>query len=249
MPCPPGTPLHCCGNPLASWLLPIASHAFKRNFTAGSSRVYCTTCCVHWLLPLRAPLSTCHGYGNSLLRFDSQQVEGPALELGWLGGNGGRVPRPPPARPACPAGPVPRPGRHTGTAVEPAAAACAIPRNRPACTGRHGRAHGSRCRRGSGGSAGDPCSCGRRVPRPRDSCTPPRQPRPLGRAGWCEWHTGRRAGPRAGGVDEGLLADALALAPGLAEQDGGFVGAVGDNFDVEGNGRGLWEHYRQCIRS
>ena len=132
MPCPPGTPLHCCGNPLASWLLPIASHAFKRNFTAGSSRVYCTTCCVHWLLPLRAPLSTCHGYGNSLLRFDSQQVKGPALELGWLGGNGGRVPRPPPARPACPAGPVPRPGRHTGTAVEPAAAACAIPRNRPA---------------------------------------------------------------------------------------------------------------------
>ena len=34
-----------------------------------------------------------------------------------------------------------------------------------------------------------------------------------------------------------------------AMQDGGFVGAVGDNFDVEGNGRVLWEHYRQCIRS
>ena len=53
----------------------------------------------------------------------------------------------------------------------------------------------------------------------------------------------------AGEVGEGLLANALAFAPGLAEQDGGFVGAVGDDFEVERHGRVLWEHYRQCIRS
>ena len=60
----------------------------KRNFTAGSSRVHCTTCCVHWVLPVQARPSTCHGYGNSLRRIDSEQVEGLALEGGGLGGDG-----------------------------------------------------------------------------------------------------------------------------------------------------------------
>ena len=48
-------------------------------------------------------------------------------------------------------------------------------------------------------------------------------------------------GRELGEVGEGFLADALALAPGLAEQDSGFVGLVGDGFDVEGHGQGLWE--------
>ena len=52
-----------------------------------------------------------------------------------------------------------------------------------------------------------------------------------------------------GEVGQGLLANALAFAPCLAEQDGGLVGLVGDDFDVEGHGRMLWKHYRQCIRS
>ena len=43
-------------------------------------------------------------------------------------------------------------------------------------------------------------------------------------------------GRELGEVGDGLLADAGALAPGLAEQDGGFAGAVGDAFDVEGHG-------------
>ena len=60
----------------------------SRNFTAGSSRVHYTTCCVHWVLPVQARPSTCHGYGNSLRRIDSEQVEGLALEGGGLGGDG-----------------------------------------------------------------------------------------------------------------------------------------------------------------
>ncbi len=55
-------------------------------------------------------------------------------------------------------------------------------------------------------------------------------------------------GRELGEVGEGLLADALAIASGLAEQDGGFAGLVGDGFDVEGHGRLLWERYRQSIR-
>ena len=40
-------------------------------------------------------------------------------------------------------------------------------------------------------------------------------------------------GREAGEVGEGFLANALAFAPSLAEQDGGFAGSVGDDFDVE----------------
>ena len=56
-------------------------------------------------------------------------------------------------------------------------------------------------------------------------------------------------GRERGEVGEGLLADALALYPSLAEQDGGFARTVGNATDVEGHGRVLWEHFRQCIRS
>ena len=45
-------------------------------------------------------------------------------------------------------------------------------------------------------------------------------------------------GREAGEVGDGSLADAGAIAPGLAEQDGGFTGLVGDGFDVEGHGEG-----------
>ena len=40
-----------------------------------------------------------------------------------------------------------------------------------------------------------------------------------------------------GEIGDGLAADALALAPGLAEQDGRGAVAIGDGFDVEGHGR------------
>ena len=56
-------------------------------------------------------------------------------------------------------------------------------------------------------------------------------------------------GGEPGEVGEGFLADALAFAPGLAEEDGGLVGAVGDDFDVERHGRALWEHYGHRIRA
>ena len=40
----------------------------------------------------------------------------------------------------------------------------------------------------------------------------------------------------SGEVGDGPAADALALAPGLAEEDGGGAVAVGDGLDVEGHG-------------
>ena len=52
-------------------------------------------------------------------------------------------------------------------------------------------------------------------------------------------------GRELGEVAEGLLADALALAPSLAEEDGGFAGLVGDRFDVEGHGERLWVQQKQ----
>ena len=48
-------------------------------------------------------------------------------------------------------------------------------------------------------------------------------------------------GREGGEVGDSLLADALALAPSLAKQDGGFAGLVGNGFQVEGHGRMLWE--------
>lgn len=38
-----------------------------------------------------------------------------------------------------------------------------------------------------------------------------------------------------------FIADVLAFAPGLVEQEGGLVGAVGDDFDLEGHRQVLWE--------
>ena len=43
-------------------------------------------------------------------------------------------------------------------------------------------------------------------------------------------------GRELGKVGDGLAADALALAPGLAEQDGRGAVAIGDGLDVEGHG-------------
>lgn len=43
-------------------------------------------------------------------------------------------------------------------------------------------------------------------------------------------------GGELGEVGNGLATDALAFAPGLAEEDGGRAVAVGDGLDVEGHG-------------
>ena len=43
-------------------------------------------------------------------------------------------------------------------------------------------------------------------------------------------------GRQLGEIGDGLAADALALAPGLAEQHGRGAVAIGDGFDVEGHG-------------
>ena len=44
-------------------------------------------------------------------------------------------------------------------------------------------------------------------------------------------------GGQVGEVGEGLLADARAFSPGFSQQDGGRAVAVGDGFDVVGQGR------------
>ena len=44
----------------------------------------------------------------------------------------------------------------------------------------------------------------------------------------------------AGEIGEGFAADSLAFTPGLSEQDGGFVGLVGDDIDVTGHEIVLW---------
>ena len=48
----------------------------------------------------------------------------------------------------------------------------------------------------------------------------------------------RSSGGQLGEVGEGLLADALAFSPGFSQQDGGRAAAVGDGFDVVGQGGG-----------
>jgi len=48
-------------------------------------------------------------------------------------------------------------------------------------------------------------------------------------------------GRELGEIGDGLAADALALAPGLAEQDGRGAVAIGDGLDVEGHGRITWK--------
>ena len=49
-------------------------------------------------------------------------------------------------------------------------------------------------------------------------------------------HAGDGLGRELGEVGDALAADALAIAPGLAEEDGGGAVAVGDGLDVEGHG-------------
>ena len=48
---------------------------------------------------------------------------------------------------------------------------------------------------------------------------------------------------RSGEVGDGLLADALAFSSGFSQQDGGGAVAVGDGFDVVGEGAiHTWKH-------
>ena len=50
-------------------------------------------------------------------------------------------------------------------------------------------------------------------------------------------------GGQVGEVGDGFAANALAVAPSLAEEDGRGAVAVGDGFDVEGHGAGItWKH-------
>ena len=141
----------------------------RRNFTAGSSRVHCTTCCVHRVLPVQARPSTFHGYGNSLRRIDSEQVEGLALEGGGLGGDGDGGLRLGGQGEAVQSdgGEIPQQGREA--------------------------VHGKTLRCGLGVGL------------------------VLGAIGDLHRFDGR-------------------VAPCRAEQDGGLVGSVGDDFDVEGHG-------------
>ena len=47
-------------------------------------------CCDSWTIPVKTRCSTGHGYGNSLIQFDPEHVEGLALERGGLGVDGDR---------------------------------------------------------------------------------------------------------------------------------------------------------------
>ena len=47
---------------------------------------------------------------------------------------------------------------------------------------------------------------------------------------------------QSGEIGEGFTADAFAFAPCLSEEDGGFIGLVGDDIDVVGH-ISLWQHY------
>ena len=46
-------------------------------------------------------------------------------------------------------------------------------------------------------------------------------------------------GGQVGEVGDGFLADAFAFSPGFTQQDGGWAVAVGDGFDVVGQGGAL----------
>ncbi len=54
-------------------------------------------------------------------------------------------------------------------------------------------------------------------------------------------------GGQVGEVGDGFAANALAVAPSLAEEDGRGAVAVGDGFDVEGHGAGItWKQNSNC---
>ena len=64
--------------------VPLPLH---RSFTTGANLVHLATCCIDETSAIQARFSTCHGYGNGLMRIDSRQFEGLASELGGPGGD------------------------------------------------------------------------------------------------------------------------------------------------------------------